>query len=168
MYRSFQVRLPRNILKNLSIQKLPQRRSHQSFYLLNSQKKIIFISCFNFLTNINIYFKIFWVISISSIYVYIMYIITTVLKKSLRLLLWNSVQYTFWNQAVLPRHIYFICGFPSTPVDRRIDIFSFSGNQIVLPELLIRNHLILLYFADFTYRPFYKTLPRSSAFINRI
>ena len=39
VYRSLQVRVPHNILKYLSIQKLPQKRSHQSIYLANSQKK---------------------------------------------------------------------------------------------------------------------------------
>ena len=52
VYRSLHVRVPHNILKYLSIQKLPQKPSHQSIYLSNSQKKIIL--CFNFITNINI------------------------------------------------------------------------------------------------------------------
>ena len=52
VYRSLQVRVLHKILKYLSIQKLPQKRSHHSIYLLNSQKKI-FILCFNFITNIN-------------------------------------------------------------------------------------------------------------------
>ena len=33
VYRSLQVRVPHNILKYLSNQKLPQKRSHQSIYL---------------------------------------------------------------------------------------------------------------------------------------
>ena len=41
--------MPRNILKYLSIQKLPQKQSHQSNYLSNSQKRI-YILCFNFIT----------------------------------------------------------------------------------------------------------------------
>ena len=52
VYRSLQVRVPHNILKYLSIHKLPQKRSHQSIYPSNSQKK--FILCFNFITNLNI------------------------------------------------------------------------------------------------------------------
>ena len=40
VYRSLQVRMPRNILKYLSIQKLPRKWSHQSIYLSNSQKNI--------------------------------------------------------------------------------------------------------------------------------
>ena len=39
VYRSLQVRMPHNILKYISIQKLMQKRSHQSIYLLNSQKR---------------------------------------------------------------------------------------------------------------------------------
>ena len=54
VYRSLQVRLPLTILKYLSIQKLPHKRSHQSIYLSNSHKKI-FILCFNFIKNINTY-----------------------------------------------------------------------------------------------------------------
>ena len=49
VYRSFQVR-PYNILKYLSIQKLPQKRCCQSIYLSNLQKKIIL--CLNFISNI--------------------------------------------------------------------------------------------------------------------
>ena len=41
------------ILKYLSIQKLPQKRSHQSFYLSSSHKKI-FILYFDFISNTNI------------------------------------------------------------------------------------------------------------------
>ena len=47
VYRSLLVRVPRNILNYLSIQNLPQMRSHQSIYLSNSHKKNIL--CFNFI-----------------------------------------------------------------------------------------------------------------------
>ena len=39
VYRGLQVRVPRNILNDLAIQMLPQKRSHQSIYLSNSQNK---------------------------------------------------------------------------------------------------------------------------------
>ena len=51
VYRSFQVRVPHNILKYLSIQKLPKKRCHQSIHLSNSHKKIL-ILCLNFISNI--------------------------------------------------------------------------------------------------------------------
>ena len=55
VYRGLQVRVPHNILKYLSIQKLPQKRFHQSVYPSNSHKRIfILVLCFNFITNINI------------------------------------------------------------------------------------------------------------------
>ena len=44
VYRSLRVRVPLNILKYLSIQKLPQKRSHQKIFTL----------FFDFITNINI------------------------------------------------------------------------------------------------------------------
>ena len=50
----------RNIYWSIYLSKLPQKRSHQSIYQSNSQKKIIL--CFSFRTNINICkynFKIF-------------------------------------------------------------------------------------------------------------
>ena len=50
VYRSLQVRVPHYILTYLSIHKLPQKRSHQSNYLSNSQNNKI-ILCFNFITN---------------------------------------------------------------------------------------------------------------------
>ena len=53
VHRSLLVWVPHNILNYLSIQKLPQMRSHQSIYLSNSHKKIS-ILCFNFINNINI------------------------------------------------------------------------------------------------------------------
>ena len=51
VYRSLQVRVPHNILKYLTIQKLPQKRSRQSIYLSNSQQKI-FILWFNFIKDL--------------------------------------------------------------------------------------------------------------------
>ena len=61
------IQVPRHILKYPSIQKLPQKLSHQSIYLSNSHTKIS-ILCFNFITNISIYVNIyFWVIFISFI-----------------------------------------------------------------------------------------------------
>ena len=53
VYWSLQVRVPHNILKYLSIERLLQKRSHQSIHPSNSQKKQIL--CFNFITNINMY-----------------------------------------------------------------------------------------------------------------
>ena len=53
VYWSLQVRVPHNILKYLSIERLLQKRSHQSIHPSNSQKKHIL--CFNFITNINMY-----------------------------------------------------------------------------------------------------------------
>ena len=38
VHRSLQVRMSHNILTYLSIQKLPQKRRHQSIYQSNSQK----------------------------------------------------------------------------------------------------------------------------------
>ena len=60
VYRSLQLRVPHTILKYLSIQKLPQKRSHQSIYLANSQKKIYYVLIsLQILIYVNIYFKIF-------------------------------------------------------------------------------------------------------------
>ena len=43
VYQSLQARVPHNILKYPSIQKLPQKRSHQFIYLSNSHQKNIHI-----------------------------------------------------------------------------------------------------------------------------
>ena len=51
VYRSLQIRVPLNILKYLSIQRMPQKRSHQ----YRIRKKTIFILCFNFITK---YFRV--------------------------------------------------------------------------------------------------------------
>ena len=60
VYRSLKVRVPHNILKYLSIQKLPQKWSHQSIYLSNSQKYSYYVLIYNKYLNICKYiFKVF-------------------------------------------------------------------------------------------------------------
>ena len=88
VYRSLQVWVPHNILKYLSTQKLPQKRSSSVYLSIEFRTTKIFILCFNLITNINICkYKLKNIFSVIFISIFLMYIMTPVLKTSRRLLL---------------------------------------------------------------------------------